>query len=447
MIAYAISWKRRLGLLCLSLVMVCAFIPATAFGYKANAATTIMAQGVSGDCTWTVDYDGHLLIKPTNGTLGALGTWSSPYHLPWYDYRDNIISVSFGGTVKAQTCNSMFYNFSRLTSINFKNLDCSEVKDMSEMFYGCKMLPSINLSSLDCSSVRDMSRMFSNCSNLMNVELVNIGNPNLTKLDSMFWFCSKLANVNFTGVNIGGFTTFSDMFIGCYEISVLTLKAGQDFTTDDAYLSDLPWQDSTGRTYTTTDAMLKANAARTSGNFTYTSLTKKDISDGYVTLPKTSYTYTSKAIRPKPTVHYGSLTLKEGRDYEVRYYDGLSVGHASVWINGMGLYKGSLYVGYYITAPVVPSAKLKSLSSASKKLTVKWKKASKVSGYQIAYSTSKKFAKNNKYVTVKGASKVSKKITKLKSKRKYYVKIRAYKSIGGTKFYSAWSNVKSKKTK
>ena len=84
----------------------------------------------------------------------------------------------------------------------------------------------------------------------------------------------------------------------------------------------------------------------------------------------------------------------------------------------------------------------------SKAFTVKWKKQStQTSGYQILYSTSSKFKSGNKYVTVTSNKTTAKKITKLKSKKKYYVKIRTYKTVNGTRYYSGWSSVKYVTTK
>ena len=73
--------------------------------------------------------------------------------------------------------------------------------------------------------------------------------------------------------------------------------------------------------------------------------------------------------------------------------------------------------------------------------------ASRITGYQIQLATNKKFTRNKKTVTVKGYKSVSKKVTKLKAKKKYYVKIRTYKTVGGTRYYSPWSKTKSVKTK
>ncbi len=86
-------------------------------------------------------------------------------------------------------------------------------------------------------------------------------------------------------------------------------------------------------------------------------------------------------------------------------------------------------------------------SASSKKLTVKWKKNSKASGYQIQYSTSSTFAKGNETVKVSGSSKISKTISKLTKNKTYYVRVRAYKTVSGKTYYSAWSSVKKAKVK
>ena len=71
----------------------------------------------------------------------------------------------------------------------------------------------------------------------------------------------------------------------------------------------------------------------------------------------------------------------------------------------------------------------------------------RITGYQIQLATNSKFTKGKKSVTVSGYSKVSKKVTGLKAKKTYYVRIRTYKTVSGTKYYSKWSAKKSVKTK
>ena len=90
----------------------------------------------------------------------------------------------------------------------------------------------------------------------------------------------------------------------------------------------------------------------------------------------------------------------------------------------------------------LPATSITSLSAKDNGFKIKWKKKSSITGYQIQYSTNSKFKKGNKSIKIKNAKTISKKITKLKAAKKYYVRIRTYKG----KKYSKWSKVKSIKT-
>lgn len=88
------------------------------------------------------------------------------------------------------------------------------------------------------------------------------------------------------------------------------------------------------------------------------------------------------------------------------------------------------------------------IKADSKSLCIKWKKQMDITGYQIQYSTSKKFTKKTtKTKIVKNASKTALTVKKLKSNKKYYVRICTYKKANGKTYYSNWSKVKSVKTK
>ena len=101
-----------------------------------------------------------------------------------------------------------------------------------------------------------------------------------------------------------------------------------------------------------------------------------------------------------------------------------------------------IYYPCNILAASMPTTTITSVKAQSKAFTVKWKKKSSITGYQIQYSTNSKFKKGNKSIKIKNAKTISKKITKLKVAKKYYVRIRTYKG----KKYSKWSKVKSIKT-
>ena len=96
----------------------------------------------------------------------------------------------------------------------------------------------------------------------------------------------------------------------------------------------------------------------------------------------------------------------------------------------------------------VKKAALTKLKSSKKKtLTVQWKKLTGVTGYQIQTGLNKKFTKGKKTYTVKKAKTTKKTIKKLKSKKKYFVRIRAYKTVNGKKYYGNWSKAKNVKVK
>ena len=93
------------------------------------------------------------------------------------------------------------------------------------------------------------------------------------------------------------------------------------------------------------------------------------------------------------------------------------------------------------------AVQIKKLTPAKKSLTVSWAKGKNINGYQIQLSTDKKFKKNKKTVSVKKQKTTKATVKKLKAKKKYYVKVRTYKTVNGKKIYSSWSKTKSVKVK
>ena len=160
-----------------------------------------------------------------------------------------------------------------------------------------------------------------------------------------------------------------------------------------------------------------------------------------------SFTYSGKVSRPQI-----SIDGCGEEDYRIDFDNELSkdVGRYGFTVIGTGNYQGEIEGVYQI---VPKGTKLKKLTGGKKKIRVQWKKQGakmskgRISGYQIQYSTSKKFKKGVRTVTVKKYSKVSRTIGKLKSKKKYYVRIRTFKGNGGQRLYSPWSKGKAVKVK
>ena len=165
--------------------------------------------------------------------------------------------------------------------------------------------------------------------------------------------------------------------------------------------------------------------------------------------------WTGKTLKPAaPTVKVGGKTLRNGVDYTWSCKGGKAVGSYKVTITGKGAYAGTKTA----TFKVVPKATSASKPTAAKKaFTVKWKKPSKaalkqVTGYQVRWSTSKKFTKKTTKVktikkTASAGKKCSLRVSKLKAKKTYYVQVRTYKKVGKATYYSAWSKAKTVKTK
>ena len=173
-----------------------------------------------------------------------------------------------------------------------------------------------------------------------------------------------------------------------------------------------------------------------------TNAAKTSIKDAKVTIKKTSYVYNGKKKQPGVTVKIGSKTLKEGLEYKLAYKDNKKVGTASVMISGAGEYTGEITKTFKI---VPKGTALLKAAVKSKGFIIRWKKQTKsINGYQIQYSTNKKFTKKTTVAkTVKKASATKLNIKKCKAGKKYYIRIRTYKKVKGTKYYSGWSKVKS----
>jgi CCR4-NOT transcriptional regulation complex NOT5 subunit len=159
---------------------------------------------------------------------------------------------------------------------------------------------------------------------------------------------------------------------------------------------------------------------------------------------KSTYAYTGKAITPTVTVKYGSTKLTKGTDYTVSYKNNTKTGKATVTVTGKGKYSGTKTATFVIVpkAATISSAK----SAKTKTVTVTWKKDTQATGYELFYSTSSKFGSAKK-ITVTKNSTVTKTLSSLTKGKTYYVKVRAYKTVDGKKYYGSYSAVKSVKCK
>ena len=208
--------------------------------------------------------------------------------------------------------------------------------------------------------------------------------------------------------------------------------------------------------HTTKQTVTKATPTANGKIVNYCSVCKKTLSTtvipkaSSIKLKATSLTYNGKVRTPKVIVKDRTgKTLVKNTDYTVSYAKGRKyVGKYAVKITFKGKYSGTKML-YFTIKPKATS--ISSLKAGSKKFTVKWKKqATQTTGYQVQYSASSKFSKA-KTVTVGKNTTVSKKISKLSGKKKYYVRVRTYKTVKingkSIRIYSGWSKAKTVTTK
>ena len=162
-----------------------------------------------------------------------------------------------------------------------------------------------------------------------------------------------------------------------------------------------------------------------------------------VALSKTSYTYDGKEKKPGVTVTDWLGDPISKSEYTVTYpKSAKNVGKYTVTIKFKNHYAGTEKRTFTINPKGTSVSKVTSPKKAQLKVT--WKKqATQTTGYQVQYSTDKNFKKGNKTVTVKGAKTTAKTISKLTKGKKYYVRVRTYKTVNKTNFYSGWSKSSS----
>ena len=165
--------------------------------------------------------------------------------------------------------------------------------------------------------------------------------------------------------------------------------------------------------------------------------TEKFVSN--VKLNRTSYTYTGKIIRPSVTVTVNGKKIGASA-YKLYYKNNKNSGIGTVQVRGTGKYSR---INKTLTFKILPpKTLLTGLKKVNRSFTASWKKNIQATGYQIQYATDSRFTKERKTVTVGKQSATRYKISGLKNKKTYYVRIRSYKRVGKKVLYSSWSTVK-----
>lgn len=167
------------------------------------------------------------------------------------------------------------------------------------------------------------------------------------------------------------------------------------------------------------------------------------ISEARIKLSSSKYVYDGKVKTPEVRAYLGGKKLTLNKDFTVSYSNNKNIGMATVTVKGCGEYSGSFSKTFKISTA---KQKITKIKTAKGGFTAKWKKQSMADGYQLKYANNSDF-ENGKSKYVKTNSTTSLSVSKLRSGKTYFVKVRSYTTVGGKKIYGDWSDVEAITTK
>ena len=133
------------------------------------------------------------------------------------------LDVTHFNTANVTDMYSMFYNCSSLTSLDVTHFNTAKVTDMRYMFSSCSSLTSLDVTNFNTANVANMSYMFSGCSALLSLDVTNFNTANVTNMSYMFTGCSALLSLDVTNFNTANVTNMSTMFYNCSKLTSLYL--------------------------------------------------------------------------------------------------------------------------------------------------------------------------------------------------------------------------------
>lgn len=210
---------KRIVSAVIALILAVAFIPV----FAAPAQAADVASGTSGGCTWTIDSEGTLTVRPTSGKGGTLADLDGS--APWKAHAESIISARIMPGVSGGTSlDGLFAGCSKLRSVDLSGLSTSGVQNMSRMFAVCSALSSIDVTGFDTSSATAMAEMFDGCSALATVDVSRFNTDRVANMSGMFRGCASLETIDVKNFNTANVTDMSYLFSNCSKLTDLDLS-------------------------------------------------------------------------------------------------------------------------------------------------------------------------------------------------------------------------------
>lgn len=375
---------KRWTALLLALVLCLSVLPAGVLASEMGAAEVVSPSVMavtSGKCGKNVTWK-----LDSKGTLtisgkGAMKNWNSNEYVPWYSARGSIKKVVIKNGVTS-IGDSAFEDCGKLTKVEIAN---SVTKVGHFAFAGCSRIKRIKIPN----KVTDMgSYTFSGCEKLEEISIpdgvIGIGMATFSN-------CSQLKNIKLpkSAKYIG-----RGAFCECIHLKQIVFPSRIKTIAMEAFYG-----------CSNLKKIYFAGNAPDIDNSTWADF--EEVAFGRVTAtayyPKGNKTWTSDKLQN----YGGKLTWKTWSPNQPKGVSLVSV-----------------------------------TNQKGKKLKVTWKKNAAATGYEVQYSTSSKF-KSAKKVKIKKAATASTTVSKLTKGKKYYVRIRTYKTVSGKTYYSGWSKVKT----
>ena len=144
-----------------------------------------------------------------------------------------IVHIVFDKSFSTYTPTSLYCFFENLTKLEtitgLEYLNTENVTNMGRMFYDCSKLTSLDVSKFNTANVTNMSYMFTGCSALLSLDVTNFNTANVTNMSTMFYNCSKLTSLYLTNFNTEKVTSMEGMFSYCRALT--TIYASSKFVT------------------------------------------------------------------------------------------------------------------------------------------------------------------------------------------------------------------------
>ena len=134
---------------------------------------------------------------------------------------ETITGLEYLNTENVTNMGRMFYDCSKLTSLDVSKFNTANVTNMSYMFYNCTALTSLDVTHFNTANVTNMSYMFYNCKALTSLDVTHFNTANVTNMGYMFYICSSLTSLDVTHFNTAKVTDMRYMFSSCSSLTSL----------------------------------------------------------------------------------------------------------------------------------------------------------------------------------------------------------------------------------